>query len=44
MPVRVVLPVVVKSETLKTLPPVGPEGTWFTESKEKTFSISLWVP
>lgn len=44
VPVRVVLPVVVKSETLKTLPPVGPEGAWFTESKEKTFSISLWVP
>jgi len=44
VPVRVVLPVVVKSETLKTLPPVGPEGAWFTESNEKTFSISLWIP
>lgn len=44
VPVTVALPIVVRSETLQSHPPVGPEGAWLEPSDPKTFSLKLWVP
>ena len=44
VPVTVALPVVVRSETLQSHPPVGPDGEWLEASDAKTYSLRLWVP
>ena len=44
VPVTVALPIVVRTETLQSYPPVGPEGAWLEPSDPKTFSLKLWVP
>ena len=38
------LPIVVKSETLQSLPPAGAAANWFEASQPKTFNIKLWIP
>ncbi len=44
LPITVELPIAVVAETLRTLPPAGPEGAWFTASKPKTFHLPVWIP
>lgn len=44
VPVTVALPIVVRTETLQSHPPVGPEGAWLEASDPKTFSLKLWIP
>lgn len=44
VPVQVVLPLASASETLRTVPPAGGMGEWFTASNPKTFTVPMWIP
>jgi trimeric autotransporter adhesin len=42
--VNVVLPLVTKTTSGKTVPPPGPLGDWFTESTVGNYTIKMWIP
>lgn len=44
VPVNVLLPVVSRSVSGQTVPPVGPTGDWFTASSVTNFSFVFWIP
>jgi len=44
LPVRVLLPLMSRSEQVQTLPPAGAQGSWFKASEVKEFEFQLWVP